>query len=70
VITAENPEDEEREVEGVLKSRKRYRKLWYLVQCAGHNSVNTSWEPAENLENASEAVAGFHRNNPAKPRAT
>jgi len=68
-ITAENPEDEEWEVERVLDSRKRYRRLWYLVQWAGHNYVNTSWEPAENLENAPDLVADFHRDNPAKPRA-
>jgi hypothetical protein len=68
-ITAENPDDEEWEVERILNSRKRYRKLWYLVQWAGHNYVNRSWEPAENLESASEVVADFHRENPAKPRA-
>jgi hypothetical protein len=28
-----------------------------------------SWEPAETLEGASEAVADFHRDHPAKPRA-
>jgi hypothetical protein len=68
-ITAENPDDEELEVKQVLDSRKRYKRLWYLVQWAGHNHVNTSWEPAENLEGASEAVADLHRDHPAKPRA-
>jgi hypothetical protein len=68
-ITAENPDDEEWEVEQVLDSRKQYKKLWYLVQWAGHNYVNTSWEPAENLENTSEVLADFHCDNPAKPKA-
>jgi hypothetical protein len=68
-ITAENQDDEEWEVERVLDLPKRYKRLWYLVQWAGHNYVNTSWEPAENLEGASEAVADFHRDHPAKPRA-
>jgi hypothetical protein len=68
-ITAENPDDEEWEVEQVLDARKRYKKLWYLVQWAGHNYVNTRWEPAENLENAGEVLADFHRDNLAKPRA-
>jgi hypothetical protein len=67
-ITAENPDDEEWLIERVLDLHKRYKRLWYLVQWAGHNYVNTSWEPAENLEGASEAVAGFHRENRAKPR--
>jgi hypothetical protein len=68
-ITAENPDHEEWEVERILNSRKQYRKLWYLVQWAGHNYVNTSWEPAENLGSASEVVADLRRENPAKPRA-
>jgi hypothetical protein len=41
-ITAENPDDEEWKVERVLNSRKRYKRLWYLVQWAGHNYDNTS----------------------------
>jgi hypothetical protein len=64
-ITAENPYDEEWKVERVPSSHRRYRRLWYLVQWAGRNYVNTSWEPTENLENASEVVADFHRDNPA-----
>jgi hypothetical protein len=68
-ITAENPDDNELEVERVLNSRKWYKRLWYLVQCAGHNIVIPSWEPAEKLENASAVFAGFHRGNSAKPRA-
>jgi hypothetical protein len=39
------------------------------VQWAGHNYVDTSWEPAENLENAKEVFADFHGENPAKLRA-
>jgi hypothetical protein len=40
------------------------------IWCGGLiTTTNTSWEPAENLENASEVVADFHRDNPAKPRA-
>jgi hypothetical protein len=58
-ITAENPDAEEWEVERVLDSRKRYKRLWYLVQWAGHNYVNTSWEPAETLEGASESGSRF-----------
>jgi hypothetical protein len=68
-ITTENPDDEEWEVERVLDSGMRYKRLCYLVQWAGHNYINTSWEPAENLEGASEAVANFHRDHRAKPRA-
>jgi hypothetical protein len=31
-VTAKNPDDEEWEVEQILDSRKRYKRLWYLVQ--------------------------------------
>jgi hypothetical protein len=47
-ISAEDSDEEEWEVERILDSRKRYRKLPYLVQWAGYNYVRTSWEPAEN----------------------
>ena len=61
-------DDEEWEVERILDSRRRHRKLQYLVQWAGYNHIQTSWEPAENLENAAETVEEFHRENPQKPR--
>jgi len=53
----ENPDEEGWEVECILDSRKRYSKLLYLVQWASYNYVNTGWEPAEDLESASELVA-------------
>jgi hypothetical protein len=49
------------EIERILDSTQRYRKLHYLVQWAGYNYVRTSWEPAENLENAQELVNEFHQ---------
>jgi len=49
------------EVERILDTKPRYRKLSYLVQWAGYNYVRTSWEPAENLENAQELVNKFHQ---------
>jgi hypothetical protein len=45
-ITAENPEDEEWEVERVLDSRGQYRRLWYLVQWADHNYVRSLPKPS------------------------
>ena len=61
-------QEEEWEVERILDSRRRKRKLQYLVQWAGYNHIQTSWEPAENLENAPDIVEEFHRDNPTKPR--
>jgi truncated hemoglobin YjbI len=61
-------DSDEWEVERILDSKRRYRRLHYLVQWAGYNYIRTSWEPAENLEHAQELVDGFHRENPDKPR--
>jgi len=60
--------EEEWEVDRILDSKRRYRKLHYLVQWAGYNYIHTSWEPFENLENAQELINDFHRDHPHKPR--
>jgi len=56
------------EVERILDSKRRYQKLHYLVLWAGYNYVRTSWEPAENLENAQELVNEFHQTHPGMQR--
>jgi len=56
------------EVERILDSKRRYRMLHYLVQWAGYNYVRTSWEPADNLENAQELVNEFHQTHPGTQR--
>jgi hypothetical protein len=57
------------EVESILASRLRHRKLYYLVQWSGFTDDNdrTSWEPATNLWNASALVTEFHRLHPEQP---
>jgi hypothetical protein len=64
----EDAGEQEWEVERILDAKLRYRKLHYLVQWAGYRHIRTSWEPAENLENAQEMVDEFHRTHPEKPR--
>ena len=61
-------DDAEYEVERILDSKRRYRKLYYHVQWAGYNYLCTMWEPADNLENAAELVGEFHAFNLTKPR--
>jgi hypothetical protein len=61
-------DSEEWEVDRILDSKRRYRKLHYLVQWAGYSHVHTSWEPAANLENTWELVEEFHQKHPGKPR--
>jgi len=60
----------EYEVDAVLDSRIRRNKLQYLVGWKGYGLEERTWEPAENLENAKEAVAAFHLRHPNRPSAT
>ena len=54
----------EYEVEAVLDSRIRRNKLGYLIEWKGYGPEERTWEPAENLENAKEAIAAFHFRHP------
>ena len=62
-------DDEEFEVSRILDSRVRGKQLHYLVEWTGYEDTSeaTSWEPAENVQHASDLVATFHRTNPTKP---
>jgi len=60
--------EEEWEVDWILHSKWRYRKLHYFFQWAGYNYIHTSWEPFENLETDQEQMNDIHRNRPHKPR--
>jgi hypothetical protein len=57
----------EYEVEAVLDSKINRNKLYYLVDWFGYSPKDRTWEPAENLSNAQEIVAEFHRRYPDKP---
>ena len=59
---------DESEVNRILDSKRRYRKLHSLVQWAGSSYVRTSWEPAGNVGNAQELVDEFHRQHPREPQ--
>ena len=67
-VVVDDSAEEEWEMEWLLDSNLRYRKLHNLVQWAGYNYLRTSWEPAENLGNAQELVDEFHQDQPNKPR--
>jgi transposase InsO family protein len=59
---------EEFEVETVLDSRIRRRKLQYLVHWKDWPISSRTWEPPEYLANAQELINAFHRAYPRKPR--
>ena len=58
----------EYEVEEVLDSRKNSKGLWYKVHWKGYGPHERTWEPAENLKNAQEAVKDFHKKFTTKPK--
>lgn len=60
-------EDREWEVEAILDSRIRRRKLEYLVCWKGYDIEDSSWEPAAHVTNAADLVKAFHDSYPGKP---
>ena len=58
--------EEEWEISEILDSRRRYRRLQYLVKWTGYD--HPTWEPIEDLENAPDHIRQFHENYPDKPR--
>ena len=56
------------EVKSIVDSRYFYRKLQYMVDWVGYHQSDLSWEPVENLSNASLAIKAFHEKFLDKPR--
>ncbi|KIM34667.1 hypothetical protein M413DRAFT_35908, partial [Hebeloma cylindrosporum] len=59
--------EEEYVVEEILNSCMFRRKLQYLVKWEGYGVENNTWENADNLAHAADAVTDFHTWNPAAP---
>jgi Chromo (CHRromatin Organisation MOdifier) domain len=58
---------QEYEVEEILGSRRRYRKLQYLLKWKGYSAAHNTWEPVENV-NSPELIQEFHEANPEAVR--
>ena len=60
--------DEEYEVESVVDSRYKGKRLEYLIHWKGWSETDHTWEPLSNLGNAGDAVLDFHASHPSAPR--
>lgn len=58
--------NEEFEVEKILKTRctGRTKKLQYYVRWKGYGRNDNSWEPADNLAHAQDAISEFYKTHP------
>ena len=56
------------EVQSILDSRFRRKKLQHFVDWVGCDIFERSWEPADNLSNVTSAIDAFHSSFPSKPR--
>ena len=65
VVQGETPEWE---VEFIKDSRLYRGKLQFLVKWEGYPHEESTWEPAENLENAPKVVQQFYLKHPGAPR--
>ncbi len=54
------------EVERILDSRVRYRRIEYLVKWNGYNDAHNQWIPWYNLD-AEDTIKEFHEQNPDRP---
>ena len=59
---------EDFEVNSILDSRMRRRKLEYYVDWVGYDVSDRSWEPPVVLTNANDAIQDFHNKFPSRPR--
>ena len=57
--------EKEWEVETVLSSRLKYRKIYYTIRWKG--DWENSEEPAGNVQNAAEKMAEYHAKYPDRP---
>ena len=59
--------DEEYEVDYVVDSRYKGKRLEYFIHWKGWSETDRTWEPVSNLGNASDAVRNFHTSHPSAP---
>ena len=67
-VTVTEDRDVEYEVDYIVDSHWKGRRLEYLVHWSGFSEENCTWEPETQLDNACDVIIDFHRANPSAPR--
>jgi hypothetical protein len=60
-------DEKEFEVERILNSERRNRKVLFLVRWKGEGPESDQWEPRAHLKNAKKLLEAFHKRYPTKP---
>jgi hypothetical protein len=60
------------EVERIVDSRIRYKRLEYLVEWKGFEGTpeETTWEPSSYVDSLPDLIRAFHDSNPDKPSSS
>ena len=61
--------DNKWEVDRIIDSCYKNKKLEFLVHWKGYDDTDRTWEPKSNLSNAKEALDDFYHANLSTPRA-
>ena len=61
--------DNEWEVDHIIDSHLKNKKLKYLVHQRGYDDLDCMWEPKSNLRNAKDAIRDFHESHSSTPCA-
>ena len=59
--------DSEWEVDHIMDSHLKNKKLKYLVHWRGYDDLDHTWEPKSNLGNAKDAIHDFHDSHSSAP---
>ena len=57
------------EVDHIMDSHLKNKKLKYLVHWRGYDDLDCTWEPKSNPRNAKDAICHFHNSHTSTPRA-
>ena len=69
LVHATEDRDNKWEVDYIMDSHLKRRKLEYLVHWKGYDNLDCMWEPKSNLGNTKDAICDFHESHSSAPCA-